>query len=157
MNNIIKNEKDFKLIINSKNNEIMELVVKTKIINKNIKFIIQLDKIEKNIYEKCNDVKKMLELYIEKYGTEILNQNNNKIIHIYNNEGIVLINKYELDLMNEGFKKKMNKKIKKMELLYKSSRDGESTENFHKRCDSVENTLTIVKTTKIKDLENSQH
>ena len=98
----------------------------------------------------------MLELYIEKYGTEILNQNNNKIIYKYNNEGIVLINKDELDLINKGFKKKMSKKIKEMKLLYKASRDGDSAENFHKRCDSIENTLTVVKKTKIKDLENSQ-
>ena len=47
INNVIKNEIGFKLIINSKNNEAIELIVEISIINQNIKFIIQLDKIEK--------------------------------------------------------------------------------------------------------------
>ena len=149
MDNIIQNEKGFKLKVNSKSNEIIELIVEINIINQNLKSVIQLNKIEKNINEKYNEVKKLLELYMEKYGTEILNQNYNNI-HIYNNEETDSINKEELDLINEGLKKNLNKKIKKMKLLYKASRDGDSAENFHKNCDNTANTLTIVKTTKNK-------
>ena len=98
MDNIIKNEKGFKLIINSKNNENIELNIEINIINKNLKFVIKLNKIEKNIYEMYNNDKELLELYIEKYGTEILDQNNNNI-HIYNSE--VAINNEELNLINK--------------------------------------------------------
>ena len=44
----------------------------------------------------------------------------------------------------------MDKKIKKIKLLYKASRDGDSAQNFHQYCDNITNTLTIVKTTKNK-------
>ena len=57
-----------------------------------------------------DNVKKLLELYIEKYGTEILIQYNNDNIHIYNREETFLIKKKELDLINEGLKKNLNKK-----------------------------------------------
>jgi len=35
--------------------------------------------------------------------------------------------------------------IKKWNLQYKASRDGFDAEEFHKRCDGIENTLTIIK------------
>jgi hypothetical protein len=38
----------------------------------------------------------------------------------------------------------MNSKFK---LVYKASKDGFSAKNFHDKCDQVENTLTIIKTT----------
>ena len=43
MDNIIQNEKGFKLITNLKNNENFELIVEINIINQNIKFVIQLE------------------------------------------------------------------------------------------------------------------
>ena len=41
-------------------------------------------------------------------------------------------------------KKKLNKGIKEVRLLYRASRDGDSTQ-FHKKCDGVTNTVTFVK------------
>ena len=43
------------------------------------------------------------------------------MILIYNNEGNCFLKKEELDLINEGLKKNLNKKIKEMKLLYKAS------------------------------------
>ena len=59
-----------------------------------------------------NNVKKSLDLYIEKYRTKIFDQNinDNDNVHIYYNEKVFPIKKYELDLINEGLKKNLNKK-----------------------------------------------
>ena len=43
-----------------------------------------------------------------------------------------------------GIKEKLNKKIKGAKLLYRASRDGDSTQ-FHSKCDGIENTVTFVK------------
>ena len=45
-----------------------------------------------------------------------------------------------------GVKKKLNKGIKEVKLLFRASRDGDNTQ-FHKKCDGVINTLTFVKAT----------
>ena len=43
-----------------------------------------------------------------------------------------------------GIKEKLNKTIKGAKLLYRASRDGDSTQ-FHSKCDRIENTVTFVK------------
>ena len=43
-----------------------------------------------------------------------------------------------------GIKEKLNKTIKGAKLLYRASRDGDSTQ-FHSKCDGIENTVTFVK------------
>ena len=43
-----------------------------------------------------------------------------------------------------GIKEKLNKIIKGAKLLYRASRDGDSTQ-FHSKCDGIENTVTFVK------------
>ena len=54
---------------------------------------------------------------------------------------------YELNLIEAGIKKKQNKTIKKFTLLFRASRDGYSSSNFHSKCDGKENTLILVETT----------
>ena len=49
-------------------------------------------------------------------------------------------------LINEGIKKNYNKNIKKYKLLYKASRDGFGVEDFHKKCDGKNFTVTLVHT-----------
>ena len=56
-------------------------------------------------------------------------------------------NYYELNLIETGIKKKQNKTIKKLTLLFRASRDGYSSSNFHSKCDGKVNTLILVKTT----------
>ena len=43
-----------------------------------------------------------------------------------------------------GVKKKLNKEVKEVKLLYRASRDGDSTQ-FHNKCNGVINTVTFVK------------
>ena len=45
-----------------------------------------------------------------------------------------------------GVQKKLKKNIKEIKLLYRASRDGDSTQ-FHTKCDGIENTATFVKST----------
>ena len=54
---------------------------------------------------------------------------------------------YELNLIETGIKKKQNKTIKKLTLLFRASRDGYSSSNFHSKCDGKVNTLILVETT----------
>ena len=54
---------------------------------------------------------------------------------------------FDLNLIETGIKKKQNKTIKKFTLLFKASRDGYSSSNFHSKCDGKENTLILVETT----------
>ena len=43
-----------------------------------------------------------------------------------------------------GIKEKLNKNIKEVKLLYRASRDGDANQ-FHSKCDGIENTVTFVK------------
>ena len=54
---------------------------------------------------------------------------------------------HELNLIETGIKKKQNKTIKKLTLLFRASRDGYSSSNFHSKCDGKVNTLILVETT----------
>ena len=45
-----------------------------------------------------------------------------------------------------GVQEKLKKNIKEIKLLYRASRDGDSTQ-FHTKCDGIENTATFVKST----------
>ena len=53
---------------------------------------------------------------------------------------------FELNLIETGIKKKQNKTIKKFTLLFKASRNGYSSSNFHSKCDGKNNTVTLVET-----------
>ena len=54
---------------------------------------------------------------------------------------------FDLNLIETGIKKKQNKTIKKFTLLFRASRDGYSSSNFHSKCDGKMNTLILVETT----------
>ena len=54
---------------------------------------------------------------------------------------------FDLNLIEKGIKKKQNKTIKKFTLLFRASRDGYSSSNFHSKCDGKVNTLILVETT----------
>ena len=67
---------------------------------------------------------------------------------IYNNIKIesVIINEYELSQINHGIKKQKTANIKQLNLLYRSTRDGGSPENYHSKCDGHKNLWNLVKT-----------
>ena len=53
---------------------------------------------------------------------------------------------YELNLIEKGVLKNLNKKAKKYTLLFRASRDGFRASNFHSKCDGKSNTVTLVET-----------
>ena len=52
-------------------------------------------------------------------------------------------NKYIINLFKEGIKKQLNKNIKKTNLLYRCTRDGDSCTIFHQKCDNIAYTLVV--------------
>ena len=75
---------------------------------------------------------------IESYS----NSNNNKNNYIDN-----YIHKYNaFDLINEGLRKKLNKKIKNYELIFQASKDGFKSKDFHNKCDYKSNTVSFILT-----------
>ena len=56
----------------------------------------------------------------------------------------MIISKTDFATVAIGIKEKLNKKIKEAKLLYRASRDGDSTQ-FHSKCDGKKNTVTFVK------------
>jgi len=53
---------------------------------------------------------------------------------------------YEINLIEKGVQKNLKKKINKYTLLFRASRDGYKTSNFHSKCDGKTNTVTLVET-----------
>lgn len=47
-------------------------------------------------------------------------------------------------LENE-IEKQLKKNVISYELIYKATRDGDKSENFHSKCDNKENTIVIIK------------
>ena len=75
---------------------------------------------------------------IESYSNSNINKNNyiDNYIHKYN----------AFDLINEGLRKKLNKKIKNYELIFQASKDGFKSKDFHNKCDYKSNTVTFILT-----------
>ena len=63
--------------------------------------------------------------------------------HLNNIESSI-ITKFDFATVSIGIKEKLNKTIKEAKLLYRASRDGDSTQ-FHSKCDGKQNTVTFVK------------
>ena len=57
-----------------------------------------------------------------------------------------IITKEDFILPSIGIKKKLNKTIKEVILLYRASKDGDGSAQFHSKCNGKSNTVTFVKT-----------
>ena len=104
---------------------------KDEIINNLIKDNKELKNKVENLEKKMNDYEKRLNLIEEKLSNDILNS----------------------DIINEEDKKTINNWInlnndKKIKLLYKASRDGDSYQDFYRLCENKGPTITIALTTK---------
>ena len=98
--------------------------------------ILKPNKIEKNLNYFENKVEENLNYFENKIENNLNYFENSNII---NNEIDIgfLINRLEL-----------NGKIKNFDLLYSATKDGSNPSNFHKKCDNIINTLTVIQTTK---------
>ena len=71
----------------------------------------------------------------------------------------------ELDFIKSAIESRINKQIKKIKKLYQATIDGDDASIFHKKCDNIPNTLTVIKskenrrfggfTTQVWDYSNS--
>ena len=150
--NILLEDKFAKLIINNpqalktaKRREIEIMVPAVDIKDKDL--IIKLcEKVEKiNVLEKkinyiftaIGKTEEDFDSY-EQLKSDFIN--NNKLKDIESK----IITKDDFFTVAVGIKNKLNKTIKEARLLYRASRDGDSTQ-FHTKCDGRENTVTFVK------------
>ena len=171
-NKVLENEKlieDYKQKINKENNKIDEL---QNIINKEKERINILEQKSKEDKNKIDNLEKNInkdEKIINDLNIKIQENNNkNEIIkeildcdnyinsefydsfkYIKNNDiklETVIINKVELAQINNGIRRQKKANIKKMNLLYRSTRDGGEVKDYHSKCDGHKNLLTLVKT-----------
>ena len=61
-------------------------------------------------------------------------------------EKVIYTNEKEINLIKSGIFKINNKKLK-LKLIYRASRDGDNPKDFHSKCDGIEPTISIFKTT----------
>ena len=83
----------------------------------------------------------------KKNDIDLINSFNDTAINIYNAINSKVFKSHnEIIFINKGFVKLLNKSIIKMELIYRASRDGDSSKSFHNICNGKPNTLTVIKT-----------
>ena len=105
----------------------------------------QLREVNEVLKEENKNLKRDINTFKDQMQTHLNELNNNKIIaqrdEIIQNDIIV-----ELDELNQVYKWiSPNKKITS-KLLYKATRDGDKAETFHKLCNGISPTLTLIKT-----------
>lgn len=167
-------KQEAKIILNPKKPSVEETIPKlcdkVKEIDSLNLIIDEQKKIIEQIKKDFNDYKNYAENKFKELEALIKKESENLKYNIEYNDGYYLnsdeINKYkvefpkfkknvnsdimkyfELNLIETGIKKKQNKTIKKLTLLFRASRDGYSSSNFHSKCDGKVNTLILVKTT----------
>ena len=96
--------------------------------------ILSLNHENKKLKEKV----KILEEKLEKNNDDLKQRLMKKDIKGYS-QNLIFIEK--------EIEKQLKKNVISYDLIYKATRDGDKSENFHSKCDNVENTLVIIKTT----------
>ena len=98
---------------------------------------------------KLKDENKNLKELFEKY-IPCLEKCKQNYINSYLSENSLII-KSDIKKQNTVFdwiEQKINKKIQNIELIYRMTKDGNKGTDFHKNCDNVGPTLTLIKTSK---------
>ena len=101
----------------------------------------------KDLENKISEISSKHEKDIENLKKLIENSINQK------KEKEPIINKYiegysDLSFIEKEIIKQLNKQVKSYNLVYKASKDGSKASDFHNKCDSINNNLSIVKTKK---------
>ena len=92
-----------------------------------------------NIKEKLEEIMKIIQ-----------NHNNPEINYIGYKDidnMSTIIKPNEFEIINSAIKIRLNKNIKNIKKLYQATIDGGEPLNFHKKCDNINNTLVLIKTT----------
>ena len=139
---IIKEVKELNKKIKTLEEENKNLKEEIKIIKNNLNelnnFRNDLYDIKKEKNEKVDEIKKLMK---EKKNKDNFETFDSKILT--KPEEFEFIEKVLKN--NENF---LKNKIFKPKLLYRATKDGDSSEMFHKKCDNIKGTLTLVKTKK---------
>lgn len=107
---------------------IVEKVKEIDVLKKKVDFLYKYFDIKEFDIDSMNSFNEL--------STKIFNAINSKIFKSHN----------EISFINQGISKSLNKSIEKMELIFRASRDGDSSKSFHSKCNGKSNTLTIIKT-----------
>lgn len=113
-------------IMQEQNDKIKEQEIKIKDLENSLQEYKANNDILKKILEEVKEIKiKINSLYIFEIDSRIIK------------------NKYELDLIKNALKSIYHKEPK-FKLLFRATRDGERVSDFHKHCDGIPNTLSIM-------------
>ena len=158
INKIENNLFEMKIIKENNTNEILNNIIKE---NKLIKDLLKLKEIEnKNIKNEIENLKdemenfrddlqilnnQFIQYFQEKKSKKIKKQDkkNNKILKLFKQNNSIIENIEFIKLINNFFTPNSNIKYN---LLYKASKDGDSSETFHNKCDKKGGTITFIKT-----------
>ena len=124
---IEKQQKEFNDYKNSTEKTIKELEALIKKESEGLKYNIKYNNGEYINSDEIINYKEALAKFTKMIDTNIMKYN-------------------ELNLIETGVQKNLNKKIKKYTLIFKASRDGFRAQDFHYKCDGKNNTLTLVET-----------
>ena len=152
-----ENENQLKIIIKLKdvlgNDEMHEILLFQKELDTKTKIKLMEERIkilEKKV-EEMDELKKNINILFNE--NKLLKEEINKIKFII--DELIIIPEYESKIINKKEKiifilKEIEKAIgsfNNIKLIYRATRDGDSIENFHSKCDNIRNTLMIVETT----------
>ena len=149
-------DKDMTLKLEN-NNIIVNLKCKIMRTEQNIEFIllrqeVKIEDIARNLCQKVKEID-YLKKEIDNIYDLFLGFKNSEI-NVYYEEmkknSDILNSKEEFVQILKGIRKSFEFKIKNIILLYKASKDGDSSSAFHQKCDEKSFTITIVKTIKNK-------
>ena len=138
----------------------IELCNKVNILEKEVKQIKNENMNLKKILEQINDLMNVQKKEIDelkkwkaKYDTDIenieLKKRDDEIMKKINTK--IFKEKKEIDFLEKRLKRDepmLKNKTIIYKLLYRATEDGNSAESFHRKCDNISGTLTVIKTTK---------
>ena len=123
--------------INLLKEENIKLINDINILKEEIKEIKLLKKQNIDLIEKVKE--------IEILKQEILNMKKNKDNSIKGQiSSSVIMKENEFNFINLAIKNRINKEIKSIKKIYQATIDGGEPRNFHKNCDNIPNTLTLI-------------
>ena len=111
-------------------------------LNEKIQKEIQIN--QQTFQKEIKEIKENLEIFNKNLIKEKLLEKVHKLI-LFHNMKSDIIKCEELDLIEEGIRKNLNKKIREYKLLFKAKRDGFGSKDFHSKCDNKSYTVSFVK------------
>ena len=129
--------------VKAKNNHEIEMMIPAKEVKDSDLLIKLCQKVQK-----ISILERKINFLFDYIGTsekefELYEKVKDSVNHLNNIESSI-IRKFNFATVAIGIKEKLNKKIKEAKLLYRASRDGDTTQ-FHSKCDGKQNTVTFVK------------